>query len=504
MERLAKWSTTIPDSAVQSRQVRSLGHLMRPSRSSSKQAANKRQSMDRSVSVYSGASPAQSLAVLTDSKWQPLQPSSSAIDLNQSARADWHHIDSSVALHDSTTEAFPDYTRRSLDTSRASYTRTAVASKRMSRVQGVPSTVCSSSPKKGSRAEGLVQQGAVRHLVNKSKSLGSTMDSLVVTDLEGRAQFIRVIDLLCPPPVGYTPDAFEERVDLIKELVDTALAKKGMKLSAESIFQTLEGKMNRRLKTFLDAGLVTEPEIQSTRISLAFALARHLCGASPLTSYLRLYAGVGEQTDTAVFYPGIGPIISVCDIVSGVKTESPTDSVHLLYPSVPSVQPTPLSLERNRILYDPRRSVELSRELARGALTTIGRPPPPRPIRTGKRPGTAISSKGERSADTTIFKPLERLSRPMKQKSSRSRPNTSDSSGPPPPADRAPGVEDSILGSSSASGGHTPRREASGGLSEGDESTPGSGAASRTFVTADTSIMKTTELSRDAWVCQRK
>jgi hypothetical protein len=115
------------------------------------------------------------------------------------------------------------------------------------------------SPKKGTRAGVLIQQGAVGHLINKSKSSGLTTDALVVTDTEGRAEFIRIIDLLCPPPVGYTPDAFEERVDLIKGLVNTALAKKGMKLSAESIFQTLEGKMDRRLKAILDAGLTTEP-----------------------------------------------------------------------------------------------------------------------------------------------------------------------------------------------------------------------------------------------------
>lgn len=114
----------------------------------------------------------------------------------------------------------------------------------------------------------MVQQGAVGLLINKSKSSGLTTDTLVATDTEGGAAFTRIIDLLCPPPVGYTPDAFEERVDLIKGLVNTALAKKGMKLSAESIFQTLEGKMDRRLKTILDAELITEPVSDVNRAML--------------------------------------------------------------------------------------------------------------------------------------------------------------------------------------------------------------------------------------------
>lgn len=241
-------------------------------------------------------------------------------------------------------------------------------------------------------------------------------------------------------------------------------------------------------------------DIQSTRISLAFALARHICGASPLTSHLRLYAAAQEQINTTVFYPGIGPVSSVSDIVNNAKAaESATDSVHLLYPSVPTT-PLSLSLQRSRLMDDPRRSLEMSRELLRNVPTTIGRPPPPRPSRTGKRPGTAnaVASKSETPGETTAFKSVDRLSVPMRKSSGGSRPRTAGSLDPSSPGGRSVRSEGSMWASTNVSTGHSPRHDALVIPDEGDEFTCGSAPVSRLFVTADTSVVQLSDESRDA------
>lgn len=213
-----------------------------------------------------------------------------------------------------------------------------------------------------------------------------------------------------------------------------------------------------------------------------------------MTSHLRLYAAAQEQTNTAVFYPGIGAITSISDIVAGAeatgaKAASRADSVHILYPPTPT---TPLSLQRSRLKDDPRRSLEMSRELSRNTLTTIGRPPPLRPSRTGKRPGTAnVLSNSETPGDTTAFKSVDRLSVPRKATSGRSRPRTAGSSDPSSPDGRSLRSERSMWGSLNVSTGHSPRLKAS----EGDHFTYGSGlAGSQIFVTADTSMMQTSEV----------
>lgn len=120
-------------------------------------------------------------------------------------------------------------------------------------------------------------------------------------------------------------------------------------------------------------------------------MARQLCGASPFVSHLRLFLKGQDEERGAVFYPGIGAISSLRNIIDAAgSTRSPphsarlTEPVHLLYPN------QTVNQQRDRFSFSGRKSTELLQD----SLATGGRPPPLRPSRGNGRSSASRGAEG--------------------------------------------------------------------------------------------------------------